>query len=122
MKKAVILILFIFLFCVPVKAQELYDVSGMQEIEEALPEQTKDIFSEFDIDVTENLDTQDFLALVLDFMKNGVKEVFSVCGTLLAFVIISSLMSSFSPSNTQGAVETVCMLCACTVLITGIYS
>lgn len=122
MKRTVIFILLIFLFCVPVKAQELYSVSGMDEIEDALPEESKEIMSDFGSNITESLDTQGFLTLVSGFMKNGLNEVFSVCCTLLALVIISSLMSSFSPSNTQGAVETVCMLSACMVLITGIYS
>lgn len=122
MKRTVIFIFLVFLFCVPVKAQELYSVSGMEEIEEALPEETKEIMSDFGSNITESLDTQGFLSLVSGFMKNGLNEVFGVCCSLLALVIISSLMSSFSPSNTSTAVETVCMLSACMVLITGIYS
>lgn len=122
MKRAVIFVLLLFVFAFPVSAEELYSVSGMEEIEEALPDEAREIISDFDGDITENLDAQGFFLLIADFMKHGLGEIFGVCCTLLALVLISSLMSSFSSTGTLQAVETVCMLSACTVLITGVYS
>ncbi len=125
MKRAVIFVLLIFVFAFPVSAQELYGVSGTEEIEEALPEDTKEILEDFGINssnITEQLDTQGFVSLTFDFLKNGIKGVLRTVCALLAMLLLSSLMSSFSPTGTIKAVETVCMLGASGLLITGIYS
>ncbi|MEE0947035.1 MAG: hypothetical protein U0M42_09470 [Acutalibacteraceae bacterium] len=125
MKKTVVFLLLLFVFAVPVRAEDIYSYFETEKIEEALPEDAKEILSEYGIDskdITEKLDSKGFLTLVGDFLKNGFNGILGISCSVLSLVLISSLMSSFSTGTTTEAVETVCLLSCSCVLITGIYS
>ena len=119
MKKFIAVILLLFVFAIPLKAEEVYEASQIEKIEEALPKETAEIFSREGwnaSNIGEKLSTQGFFSLIKDFLKSGLKTVFSSVVSVVSLILLSALMSSFSVNETSKAVDTVCLLATASAL------
>lgn len=125
MKKILAVLLVMFLFVIPVKAENFYEDSNLDKIEEALPKDAYEIFknNEWNTEnIGEKLDEKAFFTLIADFLKDGFKSVLSGAAAIVSLILLSSLMSSFSGAWNQSAVDTVCLLAAASSLTFSVYT
>ena len=125
MKKAVAVILIIFLSFVPVKAEEIHKESNIEKIEEALPEDTEKIFSQYGFstsNIGEKLDAEGFFSLIATFFKEGLSGVLSGVTAVISLILLSALMTAFSKGKISATVDTVCLVSCATALTFSIYA
>lgn len=115
-KKIFVTIIFILIFSITISAQEKdiyseqYDLSGAEEITEALDEKTKEYLDEFQIDPKDynwvnNLSYQNVFLMIITILKTGAKTPITVGLTILSIILITSALSGLkqksSISNTS---------------------
>lgn len=125
MKKFLAVFLLFFVFFIPVNAEEIYQESRVEEIEEALPEEALNIFSNYDLNISnigEQLEAGGFFELLSRFFKEGLGGVLSGVAAVVSLTLVSALMSSFSAGETSFAVDTVCLLSAASALTLSVYT
>ena len=109
-RKFLITIFIILTLSITVNAEEnsiyseQYDLSGAEEITEALDEKTKEYLNEFEIDPKDynwvnNLSYQNVFEIIINILKTGAKTPITVGATILAIILISSALSGLNQKS-----------------------
>ncbi|MBQ0084451.1 MAG: hypothetical protein KBS52_06800 [Clostridiales bacterium] len=112
MKRIIVFVLLIFLFCLPVSAQEsiysdMYDLSGLESAENCLPKEAKSILERGGItpdnsDWYEKIEMQSVFKTVWEIAKGGFEKPLKNAAVTAALILISALASCFSRDNESG--------------------
>lgn len=112
-KKIMALLILLFCFSVTVNAEELspgefyrnqYELSEADELQNFLPEQTKDYLSENGInpenpDWVNSLKVENVFSHIIKFLKNGLKQPLATGGAIIAVILISATFSEMGMSD-----------------------
>ncbi len=132
-KKLIFIILFMLCFITSVSANET-DVykeqlndSGVNSLDDYLPDTAKDFLNGFNIDISDSgwvntITTENALTHIFNFIKSGATAPFKTFGTILALIILSSVISSATKINMTETINFVTILTVCTALISPLYS
>lgn len=112
-KRIFITVFIMFILIIPVKAEEnsvysqQYDLSGAEEITDALPEETKEYLNQFEIDLKDynwvnNLNYQNVFEAIFNILKNGGKTPITAGSAILAIILISAALLGINPKNEIG--------------------
>lgn len=130
-KKITVLIFFIFLFGINASAQESdsydfyrkqYELSGAEELRDALPYDTQKYLEQNGIDPTQEswtaaLTAENTFSHIWHFIKSGAKAPISAGGGILSIILLSAAISSFnSGSGSSSAALTVSVLSTAAVI------
>lgn len=111
MKKITVILILIFLFALPARAEgvynELYEASGMEEIYEATPEAARDFFEEYDLspaepDFASELSAQNLFSVLFSYVRNGAESFLGVICANLAILLLWALYNCFSKEQNSG--------------------
>lgn len=125
MKRVLAVIFLLFLFTIPVRAENFYEESNVEAIEEALPDEAKEIFEKNEWsteNIGEKLSEKGFFSLTADFLKSGFSSVLSAVAATLSLILLSALMSSYTSGQTATVTDTVCLLSVAVSLTFSVYS
>lgn len=125
-----------FIFAIPVKAeenyqnefyQEQYENSKADELENYLPDETKEFMRENGIvpngdDILENITTENVFLHIWEFLKGGIKTPFACGGAVLAVILISAVISASSSESSAISCSYASVISAAAVIIVPVYS
>ena len=123
-KTVVILIILLFLFAMPVSAEDFYrqqlESSGFSAVEDSLPDTVREYFKENGIDAEnpdwiENLSTANVFKTVFGFIKSGGKEPVRSFAEILCIIIAAAAVSAFcrEESSTTAALNYIFSVIIC---------
>ena len=104
MKKLILILLFMFVFALPVRAEGLYseqfDASGAGDIKDFLSDDASEILEDMEIDPSDpewvnNLGAESVFSNILSFFKNGAKGPLKAGFTMLAFLLVTAAAGTF---------------------------
>lgn len=109
MKRIVVFIFVLLLFSLPVSAEgtdaeefyrEQYEISGAEELREALPDDVREYMEQNGIDPSDSGWVNSFKSTnvfehIWEFIRSGAKAPLAGGGAILAIILISSAISSF---------------------------
>ena len=109
-KRLIILSLTVLIFVLPVNAEEddfyskQYDLSGAEELSDALPDETKEYFEEFGIDAGDynwvnSITSENVFSHILSFVKSGAKTPILTGAGILGIILISAAIGSTSKDS-----------------------
>ncbi len=110
MKKIIVLILLVFLFSLPVSATDVYketvENSGVEEINELLPDEVREFFENNNIDLTvadwsKNLTAKSVFSHIWSFFKSGGSAPFKSFLSVAAVMIFSAAVKAFTADNSK---------------------
>lgn len=122
MKRIILCFIFMFIFILPVSAEEAdiyseqYEISGAGELEDALPDSTREYFSEIGIDPKDpdwidSISGENVFKHIWEFIKTGAKTPLRAGAAILGIILITA---AFSAVNEESSVMTAAMY-ACTL-------
>lgn len=106
MKKIFFIILFVFLLSITVSAEdhdtvykEQFDLSGADELDEALPEDVRDFFNDYGIDPSDSnwvtkITQKNVFKHIFGFYKNGAKIPFRSGASILSIILIIAAVTA----------------------------
>lgn len=111
MKKLIIILLLFNIFTFPAKAEsnvfleEQAEIAGVDEIEDNLPDETREFFAENGIEPSNGEWVNSFgikkvFSTLFDMIKKGMKIPLACAGVILAVILVSSTLS-----NTQNGIS-----------------
>lgn len=109
-KKFLTVIFIVLLLSVPVNAEqndlysEQFELSGADELEDVLPDETKEYMQEFGIDASDynwvnSLTAESVFAHIWSFIRSGAKTPFLTGGGILAVILISAALGSVTKNE-----------------------
>ncbi len=104
MKKAVLILIMLFLLSFPASADfydEQYDKSGAGELYENLPDDVKDFFDELSINPSDSrwinsIKTGNVFTMVFGIIKNDGKEPLITAASIIAVILLTAAFKTFS--------------------------
>ncbi len=133
MIKKVALILLIMLCLVTVVSAEETDVykeqfsaSGMDELNDDIPENAKDFLNDYSIDISDSgwansLSSENAFLHIWNFIKSGAKAPLKAFGIILALIILSALISTAFKDSVNETVTFATVLAVSAALLSPIY-
>ncbi len=107
---------------------EQYKNSGIQSLEELVPNDAKDLLDQFDIDVSnpnfiQDISAKNIFSHILQFLKSGLKDCKGAFVSLM-FICIFSAAANLFCNNEMGlnSVNYISALCICTVVLVPLFS
>lgn len=101
--------------------------SGINEIENYIPENAKDFLEDFKIDLNDNawvnsLTSENALTHIFNFIKSGALQPIKTFGIILALIILSAIISTSLKDNMTETVTFATLLAISAALLTPIHS
>ena len=128
--------LFFLVFSFPVRAEEnyinefyeeQYKNSGADELENYLPDETKEFMNENGLipdsnNILESITPENVFSHIWGFLKGGIKKPIACGGAVLAVILISSAIFSSASDNTVISCSYASVISAAAVIIVPVYS
>ena len=136
MKRIIIGLILIVVFPFSVSAQdtstenfyaEQYELSGADDLQYALPEDTREFMNQNGIDAenpdfVNSLTTQNVFSHIADFIKSGAKAPFAAAAGILAVILISAAIDSGAHGSAATAAKYATVISAAAVITAPVYS
>lgn len=128
--------LLILMLSIPVSAKESYEDeflkeqyknSGADDLENYLPEDTREFMKENGLvpeanEILDNITAENVFSHIWGFLKGGIKAPVACGGAVLAVILISAVISSSSNDVTAQSCNYASVICAAAVIIVPVYS
>ncbi len=132
-KKAVVTVLIMLCFVTFVSAEETdfykeqLENSGINEIENYVPDTAKDFLDDFEINLKDNnwvnsLTTENAFLHIWNFIKSGATAPLKTFGIILALIILNAIITTSLKDNMTDTVTFATVLAVCAALLTPIYT
>ncbi len=132
-KKIIVISFLLLVLCLPVFAEEtdIYKEqlknSGALELEENLPDETRDFLNNNSINISDynwinNLDMQNVFSHIIDFLKNGFKKPIIALGSIVAIVLINAILFNSENNSVEKIVTYTATIAISGIVILPIFS
>ncbi|MBO5357909.1 MAG: hypothetical protein J6A78_01130 [Clostridia bacterium] len=132
-KKAALIFLIMLCLITAVSAEETdiykeqFSASGMDELENKIPEDAKDFLSDFSIDIGDSnwvnsINSENAFLHIWSFIKSGAKTPLKAFGIILALIILSTVISTAFKDGVSETVTFATVLAVSAALLSPIYS
>lgn len=113
-KKTVLIILLIPLFCISVKAEEneefyrkQYELSGADSLSDSLPEETREFLESNGIDpsgenTADSISAENVFSHIFGFLRSGAKAPIAAGASIIGIILISAAISGLKTKGTGG--------------------
>lgn len=126
-----ILLCFLFSFCVFAEDDyylQQYKNSGIESLDDQLPQGAKDLIDEFDIDLSDpdfvnNISAKNIFSHIFSFLKSGLKECKAALVSLIFICVFSAAANLFCNNGIgENTINYVSALCVCTAVLVPLFS
>ena len=132
-KKIVLIIALIFCLIIPISAEETeiykeqFDASGIDNIQNEIPDSAKEFLTDFSIDLSESdwvnsLSSENAIKHIVGFIKSGASAPFKTLGVILALIILSTIITTAVKDNMTETVTFAAVLAVGAALLSPIYT
>lgn len=107
--------------------KEQFDASGIEEIENVIPDSSKEFLNDFSIDLgnsnwVNTLNGENAIKHIIDFIKSGATTPLKHLGVILSLIILSTIITTTVKDNMTDTVTFVTVLAVGTALLNPIYT
>ena len=132
-KRLILIVVFFLCLVTPISAEEIdiykeqFKASGIEDIENEIPDTAKDFLSDFTVDIDDStwantLNSENAIKHIWGFIKSGAKAPFKTFGIILALIILSTVITTAVKDNMGDTVTFTTVLAVGATLLSPIYT